>query len=175
MNSHQNRIQELYRTYHRALYGYIFSSCRNEELAGDILQDTFINFIRAFNDRELPPAGKCKTYLYRTARNLMINHSRSYDRRNISRDNESEIRSDRPGPEDEVIRIDEMTEKLKVFRKALSLMKEQERSLLILRHEDELSIQEIAEVLELPFSRIYRLLKKAERNLRAAVENKSSG
>ncbi len=169
MDAYQSQIRELYQKYHRGLYGYIYSSNRNDDLARDILQDTFINFIKIFKGKTLPSEPQCRAYLYRTARNRMINFSRSYDQRNVVRDDRTEVLSDRPGPEQQVIQESEAAIKLKVFQTALEQMKESERTILILRYEDELTVQEIADIMELSFSRTYRLLKKAEQNIVASA------
>ena len=61
-----------------ALRSYLRYSCRNRVLADDLLQETFLRLLR----RDLPPLGEpeLKSYLYKTARSVMVDHFRRYAR-----------------------------------------------------------------------------------------------
>lgn len=88
----QEMLDEIYRTYAKELYRYIFNLCRNETLAEDILQDTMLNAVMSIDKFK----GECslKTYLCRIARNIWLNHVKRAENKNIPIDDSMEFVAD---------------------------------------------------------------------------------
>ncbi|MCP5046595.1 MAG: RNA polymerase sigma factor [bacterium] len=76
-----------YKKHSRPLWFYIFKTCRDEQLADDILQESFYRYLRAepikLNEYQQ------KAYLYKIATNLTIDHLRKV-KRTMERDRETE-------------------------------------------------------------------------------------
>lgn len=71
-------FQQFYAKAAPGLRGYIRRACGNEALADDILQESFLRFLRAeFSFTEPAPL---KSYLYRIAASLMVDHWRRVQR-----------------------------------------------------------------------------------------------
>ncbi len=68
----------LYDKYSGALYGVILRMCRNQSLAEDLLQETFIKIWQKI-DLYDPTKGKFYTWAYRIAKNITLNALRKPD------------------------------------------------------------------------------------------------
>jgi len=78
-NRDETALSKLYDKYSGAIYGVIIRMCRNEEVAQEILQETFM---KAWNKSHMYDASKGKfyTWLYRIARNTTLNFLRKDDK-----------------------------------------------------------------------------------------------
>lgn len=72
-------FQSFYRRTAPALLGYIRWMCGNADLAEDLLQETFYRFLRKEVGKLNEP--QMKTYLYKTASSLVVDHRRRLKRR----------------------------------------------------------------------------------------------
>lgn len=65
-------FMELFETFHHPLYLHVLSFAKSEELAKDIVQETFV---RVWERREdLNPGLSLKSYLFTICKNLTLNH-----------------------------------------------------------------------------------------------------
>ncbi|WP_369410273.1 RNA polymerase sigma factor [Hufsiella ginkgonis] len=78
-------IGTLYDNYSAALYGIILRIVKTEEIAEDILQDTFVKIWRSF-ERYDASKGRLFTWLANMARNMAIDQVRSKYSRNTKSD-----------------------------------------------------------------------------------------
>ena len=69
-------LSRLYDTYAPAIYGVIIRMCRDENLAQNILQDTFMK-VWEKSDQYDPEKGRFYTWVYRIARNSTLNALRN--------------------------------------------------------------------------------------------------
>lgn len=78
-NGDEAALSKLYDMYSGAIYGVIIRMCRKEEIAQEILQETFM---KAWDKSHLYDAskGKLYTWLYRIARNTTLNSLRKQDK-----------------------------------------------------------------------------------------------
>ena len=77
-NGDKNALFALYDNYSGALYGVILRICRNEMLAQDVLQETFVKIMKNSSSYN-PEKGKFYTRSYRIARNTALNALRKTD------------------------------------------------------------------------------------------------
>ena len=68
----------LYDKYSGALYGVILRMCRNQEMAEDLLQETYIKIWQKIDSYD-PLKGKFYTWAYRIAKNITLNALRKPD------------------------------------------------------------------------------------------------
>jgi RNA polymerase sigma-70 factor (ECF subfamily) len=148
----------------------------------DLTQDTFA---RLFAKRkEYQPSGRFSTFLWRIAMNLCYDELRRMKRRpesplvdedNLSSDDAAAFSVIEPGP-DAVLLQREQSE---IIRQAILQLSEAYRSVVVLRHYEDLKFREIAEVLGIPEgtvkSRMAEALAQLHRLLaqRFRIENNS--
>ena len=70
----QKNVETLVKEYHPRLKAFIRKRVNNKQDADDILQDVFYQLARA--DSMLKPIEQVSAWLYRVARNLIINHGK---------------------------------------------------------------------------------------------------
>lgn len=165
MTQDSERFRILYETNQKDIYYYLLKSVRDENLAVDLLQDTFLNFIKMFKEKPEPTGEHGRMYLFRIARNITINHVRKSNRnRTFSQGEEiSAHESKAIGPEHDVVEKIEEEREDKILGEILSELPEEMRTAIILRHIEEFRLEDISEIIGLSVSRISRLLQKAER------------
>lgn len=81
--------EALYDMYSGSLYGIIFRIVQHEEIAEDLLQDTFVKIWNSFSLYD-PAKGRLFTWMVNVARNLSIDKIRSKDFRNSSKNQDIE-------------------------------------------------------------------------------------
>ena len=77
-NSSHAAFETLFLRYHDELYKYLWRKTHSEELSKDFLQDTFKRLW--INRTKLDPAKNIKSYLYKIAHNVVIEHVRKQQR-----------------------------------------------------------------------------------------------
>ena len=76
--------EALYEMYSSSLYGVIYRIIQHEEIAEDLLQDTFIRIWNSFSSYD-SNKGRLFTWMVNIARNISIDKTRSKDFRNSSK------------------------------------------------------------------------------------------
>jgi RNA polymerase sigma-70 factor, ECF subfamily len=119
----------------------------------DLKQETFLRLFE--KRREYQPKGRFSTYLWRIALNLCYDELRRQERRReFVRDGmggeaggeAEEPASDAPGPDLRAAQLEEG----ELVRRALLQLPEIYRTVLVLRHYEDLKLARIAEVLDIP-------------------------
>ena len=162
------RFERIYEDNARDLLTYLLRSVREEATARDLLQDAFLNFFRIYKDKELPDDTGCRMYLFRVARNLMINLSKSRYKQRVQLVpdyGESTEQSSRERPDALFFRNEEMDEAESLIQKMLSELDERSRTAVILRFQEDMRLEDIAEVLNTSVSTVSRTIQKAQKQL----------
>ena len=81
--------EALYDMYSSSLYGIIYRIVQHEEVAEDLLQETFVKIWNSFSSYD-PLKGRLFTWMVNIARNLSIDKLRSKDFRNNSKNQDIE-------------------------------------------------------------------------------------
>jgi len=147
-----------------------------EEDAEDAAQDAFI---RAFQSLEsCDPNRPFLRWIYRIAYNLCVDRYRRRRHVTISLDEpvgEEEFRrelvDERPGPEERL----EMKEEQTRLTELLSALPPRYRAVVVLRHQDDLSYEEIADILNLPLGTVKARMHRAHNLLRKMMKRVGGG
>ncbi len=151
--------------YHRPLQGYLERMLQDADKAEDLVQDTFVRLLRRLQQGEIP--GQIRPWLYRVALNLCRDYWRSSGYR-------SEMNRLAQPPEHKdtnpsIVEIYERQETRTEILQSLNSLPESQREIVILRFYQDLKLQEIAEVLDMPLSTVktnlYNALKKLKKRL----------
>ena len=159
--------EELFERYSPAVFGYLHRMSDDRHLAEDLTSETFYRAMRALDG--FRGDASIKTWLLRIARNLYLNRKRRDDRSQSLDDLEDRgmnAEARELDPERRLIREEEG----EAIRRALRSLPEDDRSILLLSAEDELSCREIAEVLDISLTAVKTRLFRARRRLAGLLE-----
>jgi len=158
-------FEELYERTARPLWSYVSRISGNSTLADDIVQETFLRFLRS-QLKENDDAG-IKSYLYKIATNLVYDHFRK-----TQREHKWQLFS-AAEPKDEIVyeTFAEESDMMRVFQN----LKPQERALLWLAYVEGYEHREISVVLNLSAVSIKVLLFRARRKLAQLLESEKVG
>lgn len=163
---------ELVERYQRRVYAIAFGILRNREDAWDVAQEAFVKAYKNLDRFEGNSA--FYTWLYRITYNLSIDTLREKARRDtvdIGETKKLEEAMDRDGRSD-VGNPDETAHRKElaaVIEKALSLLSEKHRAIIVLREIEGLSYEEMAEVLAISKGTVMSRLFHARQNLQALL------
>ncbi|WAA13796.1 RNA polymerase sigma factor SigX [Fervidibacillus halotolerans] len=160
---------EIYEKYHRDLFQFLFYMVRNRELAEDLVQEVYIRVMKSYDRFE--GKSSLKTWLFTIARNVAIDHFRkeqNLKKRIFSRTDwkERKMIDEHPLPEE----IAMQNEKIQLLYRSLNECTVDQRTVLIARFIQQLSIMETAEILGWTESKVKTTQHRALKVVRKAME-----
>jgi len=160
-------FEELVRRYQRPISAYVYRMVGNYESALDLTQEIFIKVYNSL--RRYRSEFKFSTWIYKIAHNSAVDHLRRINTREQSLISGPEgdhfelpIESPRPTPEQESERKERRIEIEAVVRTLPATYRE----LVILRHSQDLTYEEIVEVTGLPLGTVKNRLFRAREMMR---------
>ncbi len=163
----EDGFEGLVRRYQRPITGYIFRMLGDYEASLDVSQEVFIKVYNSLS--RYSSEYKFSTWLYRIAHNAAIDHMRrnsvnpqSLETENADGTYQLQIECPKPGPEQDRERSEWRKEIDSVVRRLPSAYRE----LILLRHSQDLSYDEIADVTGLPLGTVKNRLFRAREMMR---------
>ena len=152
--------------YQNRLYRYLLRMARQPATAEDLFQQTWLRV--AQNIRQFDPRRNFEAWLFRMARNLAIDHLRRYRPESLddplpSGDSRGE---QLPAPDPGAFQALVAGERARRVATALDALPAIHREVLTLRFEEEMKLEEIAEVMGTPLSTVKSRLRRALDSLR---------
>jgi RNA polymerase sigma factor (sigma-70 family) len=170
----QSSFEQLIHRHKNKVFAYISLYIRDQALAEDIFQDTFLKVIQSVKAGKYSDNGKFVSWVMRIAHNLIIDHFRRLKQMNtISNDDyESDIFNSKSFAMDNV--EDEMIKRQiqKDVRKMISHLPDDQREVVILRHYAGLSFKEIADITDVSINTALGRMRYALINMRSIMEEK---
>jgi RNA polymerase sigma-70 factor (ECF subfamily) len=174
----EESFEELVRRYQRPIANYVYRIVNNYDAALDVTQEVFL---KVYNSSSRYCADyKFSTWLYKIAHNAAIDHLRrnnSNQAQSLELDNgdgayELPLASKRMSPEQER----QQTEWRNEIDKVVKCLPSGYKELIVLRHSQDLSYDEIAEITGLPLGTVKNRLFRARELMRQIfIENGISG
>ena len=158
-SGNQEAFSRLVTRYSGRIYTAAYSFLRNMDDASDIVQEVFIRAYR--NISSFDSVRPLYPWLYRIARNLCINKVKNMNSRNVSLP-EWELRARTDDPETRYMKQQEADAVLHAMKK----LPEKFREIIELKHFQECSYQEIAEILDIPVGTVMSRLYNARMKLK---------
>jgi RNA polymerase sigma-70 factor, ECF subfamily len=170
----QNAFAELVELYKDKVFQICYRMLGNRHEAEDIAQEAFIRAyvnIETFNQKR-----KFSTWLFRIATNLCIDRIRKkkpdyyLDAEVAGTDGltmYSQVAADVQMPEDEV----ENMELQETIQKEISKLPEKYRSVIVLKYIEELPLQEISEILDMPLGTVKTRVHRGREALRKQLKS----
>ena len=171
----RSAISELIERHSLRVRNYIGMMVRDDDVADDIFQETFIKAVKVIDEGRYVDSGKFLSWVLRIAHNRVLDHFR---REKSSRQiNESEagydmlgtMRFSEPTTEDDIVR----TEVELAVRELIGELPEEQQEVVRLRYYSKLSFQEIAEHTEVSINTALGRMRYALINLRRMIKERN--
>ncbi len=160
----ESAFTELIEKWKNPLINFFYRSLNSYAAAEDLSQVTFIKLYRAAPKYE--PRAKFSTFLFHIARRLLINEIRRQNRKPLDAVDPQELN---PGVDDDsTLRIQEIEE---AFSQAIRELPENQATAILLLKQQELSYEEIAEIMDASLSAVKTWIFRARQHLRQALDN----
>ena len=174
----EKAYRELVEMYQGQVFSVVLRMVRRREDAEDLTQETFVRMFRALERYD--PQRPFAAWLFTIASRLAIDHIRrrkvtpiSLTQREAGSDEEYEIEVEDPG-----LRPDEVTSRSEEERRTEELIRSlppHYRIVVMLRHQQDLSYEEIAESLHLPLGTVKARIHRAREILKTRLEKLERG
>lgn len=161
--------------YERAVYSICLRMVRNRDEAADLAQESFIK-VFSMLDR-YNPSYAFSSWLFKITSNLCIDHLRKRRIETFAMDEpidgekgeiQRQYEAPDPDPEQEYIR----REKMERLDEAIENLPPHYRIMLILRHQENLSYEEIADSLDIPLGTVKARIHRAREMLKTSLKGK---
>jgi RNA polymerase sigma-70 factor (ECF subfamily) len=168
-------IEVLINRHKSKVYTYIILIVKNQQLAEDIFQDTFIKVIRSLKEGKYRDNGKFVSWVIRIAHNLTIDHFRKEKQFNTfsNDDFEADIFNTKKladGTIEDLLVEDQIVSEV---RQLIEELPEDQKQVILLRHYGGLSFKEIAEQTDVSINTALGRMRYALINLRKLIEQKN--
>jgi len=166
----RDALDPLMERHHRRLYRIALGYLRDPDLALDVVQETFVKAFQ--NASRWDTRAEVAPWLARIAVNQSIDQYRKVRRRRTAEeplaegDHSSTLTVEDASP-DALVRGREIGERIRI---ALDVLPERQRAVFVLRHCEEMTLEEIAESLQMNLGTVKSALHRAVRRLRETLE-----
>jgi RNA polymerase sigma-70 factor, ECF subfamily len=173
----ENAYRELLARYERPVFSLVFRMVRDRETAEDLAQETFVKVLN--NIDRYSPDFKFSSWLFKIANNLTIDHLRRRRLNTISIEGAPDavtaesaqatsitIVSGDESPLEEL----ESRELGQAIERAIAKLRPEYRACIMLRHVEDRSYEEIAEIVKLPLGTVKTYIHRARHELRVALD-----
>jgi RNA polymerase sigma-70 factor (ECF subfamily) len=167
ISGREDSFEELVRRYQRPITNYVYRMLSDYDASLDVTQEVFIKVYNSL--ARYSSDYKFSTWLYRIAHNAAIDYMRrnsvspqSIEAENADGSYQLQIESTRPNPEQERERSEWRTE----IESVVKCLPAVYRELILLRHAQDLSYDEIAEITNLPLGTVKNRLFRAREMMR---------
>lgn len=167
-------FDELLVRYQSKLFNYIFFIVRNQEVAEDLFQETFVKAIVTIQQGRYSADGRFGAWLTRIAHNLVIDSFRQDKNENTISNDEGEMdlfnNADLCDDNIEMQMVNDQT--LTDVRRLIDALPDNQREVIYMRFYQDLSFKEIAEITGVSINTALGRVRYAILNLRRIAEEK---
>ena len=170
----QESLETLIVRHKSRVFSYILLIVKNQELAEDIFQETYIKVIRSLKRGKYIENGKFVSWVLRISHNLIIDHFRKEKLRGtISNDNSTVDLFNSPKFSEETVE-DQLVHNqiLNEVKELVEELPEDQRQVIYMRHYMELSFKEIADQTGVSINTALGRMRYALINLRKLIAQK---
>jgi RNA polymerase sigma factor (sigma-70 family) len=161
IDRHKNRI-----------FTYIYRTVRNQDLADDIFQETFVKAIMTINQGRYTENGKFPAWITRIAHNLIIDYYRQEKAENLqSCDSEDVNILNRKELSEQTIEDDLVTTQIhNDVKRLVDALPKLQREVLVMRYYKNMSFKEIADATNVSINTALGRMRYAILNMRRIAE-----
>jgi RNA polymerase sigma factor (sigma-70 family) len=171
----QSAIESIINRHRSKVYTYILLTMKNQQLAEDLFQETFIKVIQSLRAGKYRDNGRFLSWVIRIAHNLIIDHFRKEKQMNAVSNDDTEVdlfnskKLSDENIEEMIIHSQIKTE----IRFLINELPDDQREVVLLRHYGGLSFKEIADQTDVSINTALGRMRYALINLRKLIEEKN--
>ena len=170
----QSAIEKLINRHRSKVYTYILLTIKNQQLAEDLFQETFIKVIQSLRGGKYRDNGRFLSWVIRISHNLIIDHFRKEKQMNSVSNDDSEVdlfNSKKLSDHniEEVIVSSQIRSEIRLL---INELPDDQREVVLLRHYGGLSFKEIAEQTQVSINTALGRMRYALINLRKMIKEK---
>lgn len=160
--------------YEEKIFSYIFFAVRNQDVADDIFQETFMKAVVTIQQGKYVENGKFQAWLTRIAHNLVIDYFRQLKNENCVSDDDvdydlfNDIKLAETAVENKMVR-EQVLDDVKLLVEHLP---QNQKEVVFMRYYQELSFKEIAEITGVSINTALGRMRYALLNLRRMASKK---
>ncbi len=173
VNGNEGGLVELLRRYQSKIYTSIYLLVKDEDLAEDIFQDTFIKVINTLKAKKYNEEGKFLPWVSRIAHNLVIDHFRREKRAPMINNGDDFDIFEVLGNYDESMEdrlVREQTHK--DLKTLIQKLPSEQKEVLLMRHFGDMSFKDIADITGVSINTALGRMRYALNNLRKMMQSK---
>ncbi len=167
----ERAFRTLVERHQERIYGFLVGMVRDRDVANDLFQETFLRAVQAMQRRRgsYEQQGRWAGWVMRIARNAALDHLRSRKKwQDVERDGDEGTpffeRLAAEGPD--AFADLHSAEQREALRAAVEQLPPEQREVVLLRHESELTFREIAEITDVSINTALGRMRYALINLR---------
>lgn len=170
----QNSLEILIHRHKNRVYSYILLIVKNQELAEDIFQETFIKVIRSLKRGKYVENGKFVSWVLRISHNLIIDHFRKEKLQGTVSNDSMEVdvfnshKFSEETIEDHLVNIQILSE----VKELVKELPEDQQQVIYMRHYLDMSFKDIAEQTGVSINTALGRMRYALINLRKLIKQK---
>jgi RNA polymerase sigma-70 factor (ECF subfamily) len=170
----QSAIESLINRHRSKVYTYILLTIKNQQLAEDLFQETFIKVIQSLRGGKYRDNGRFLSWVIRIAHNLIIDHFRKEKQMNsVSNDDtEVDLFNSKKLSDDNIEELIINSQIKTEIRILINELPDDQREVVLLRHYGGLSFKEIADQTDVSINTALGRMRYALINLRKLIEEK---
>lgn len=173
-NGNELAIEQLILTHKNRVFSYILCKVKDEELAEDVFQDTFIKAINTIKKGKYNDEGKFLPWVMRIAHNLIIDHYRKTSRMPMVKGNaDFDIFDIITSPDKNIHDQIESTQLQTRVKKLVKHLPNDQKEVLMMRLYFDMSFKEISEITNVSINTALGRMRYALINLRKMAEEKN--
>ena len=167
-------IEVLINRHRSKVYTYILLTIKNQQLAEDLFQETFIKVIQSLRGGKYKDNGKFLSWVIRIAHNLIIDHFRKEKQMNSISNDDSEVdlfnsKKLSDSNIEELIINSQIKSEIRIL---INELPDDQREVVLLRHYGGLSFKEIADQTDVSINTALGRMRYALINLRKLIQEK---
>lgn len=171
----QNSLEVLIHRHKNRVYSYILLIVKNQELAEDIFQETFIKVIRSLKRGKYVENGKFVSWVLRISHNLIIDHFRREKLQGTISNDSMEVdifnshKFSEETIEDQMVNIQILSE----VKELIKELPDDQQQVIYMRHYMDMSFKEIADQTGVSINTALGRMRYALINLRKLIKQKN--
>jgi len=174
----ESAYREILSRYERPVFSLVYRMVRDRTLAEDLSQETFVRAFSAISSYN--PKYKFSSWIFKIANNLTIDHLRKKKLDTVSIDGSphagtaEEQASTRVVVEDMGERPDSYVESMELgsqLEEAIGSLRDEYKTVVLLRHVEGYAYDEIAEIMGIPLGTVKTYLHRARAELKEALSH----